>query len=105
MIGKAPRWTIIVVAIVAFIWIIPIVGIVVTSIRPPEDVALGWWRLENLRFTLDAWVRVWDAYPLADAFVTTMQLAFIATFATMLLTAACTVAFVYWQRDKERGSR
>lgn len=25
--------------------------------------------------------------------------------ATMLLTAACTVAFIYWQRDKERGGR
>ncbi len=93
MIGKAPRWTIVVVAIVALIWVIPIIGIVVTSIRPPEDVALGWWRLENLRFTLDAWVRVWQEYPLANAFVTTLQLAFIATLATMLLTPAAAYAF------------
>ena len=93
MIGKAPRWTIIVVAVVACIWIIPIIGIVVTSLRPPEDVALGWWRLENLRFTLDAWVRVWEEYPLANAFITTLQLAFIATLATMLLTPAAAYAF------------
>jgi uncharacterized membrane protein len=26
-------------------------------------------------------------------------------FATMLLTAATTVAFIYWQRDKERNGR
>ena len=35
MIGRAPRWTVIVVGVIAIIWIIPIVGIVVTSIRPP----------------------------------------------------------------------
>jgi hypothetical protein len=36
----------------------------------------------------------------------TMWLTFIKRseiFSTMILTAACTVAFVYWQRDKERG--
>jgi ABC-type glycerol-3-phosphate transport system permease component len=93
MIGKSPRWTTIVVAIVAFIWVIPIVGIVVTSIRPPEDVALGWWRLDNFRLTLDAWIRVWSAYPLANSFITTMQLAFTATVATMLLTPAAAYAF------------
>lgn len=93
MIGKTPRWTIVVVGIVAFIWIIPIIGIVVTSVRPPQDITLGWWRLDNLRLTLDAWVRVWSEYPLAQAFVTTAQLALIATVATMLLTPAAAYAF------------
>lgn len=93
MIGKAPRWTTIIVGIVAFIWIIPILGIVVTSVRPPQDITLGWWRTDNLRFTLDAWIRVWAEYPLASAFVTTAQLAFTATLATMLLTPAAAYAF------------
>lgn len=93
MIGRIPRWTVVVVGIVAFIWIIPIIGIVVTSIRPPADVALGWWRLDNLSFTLDAWFRVWDEYPLAKAFWVTAELAAIATLATMLLTPAAAYAF------------
>src|SRR5690606_31866119 len=54
---------------------------------------LGWWRLDTVRFTLDAWFRVWDEYPLARAFVTTAQLAFTATLATMLLTPAAAYAF------------
>ncbi len=93
MIGKLPRWPIIVVGIIAFIWIIPIVGIVMTSIRPPQDITLGWWRTDTVRFTLDAWIRVWSEYPLARAFVTTAQLALIATVATMLLTPAAAYAF------------
>ena len=93
MIGKTPRWPIVIVGIVAFIWIIPILGIVVTSIRPPQDVTLGWWRTDTMRFTLDAWFRVLGEYPLARAFVTTAQLALIATLATMLLTPAAAYAF------------
>lgn len=93
MIGKLPRWPIVVVGIIAFIWIIPIIGIVMTSIRPPQDITLGWWRTDTVRFTLDAWIRVWSEYPLARAFVTTAQLALIATVATMLLTPAAAYAF------------
>lgn len=95
MIGKTPRWTIWVVGLVACIWVIPVLGIVMTSIRPPEDVTQGWWRLDHVRFTLDAWVRVWSAYPLAPAFLTTAELAGLATTATMLLTPAAAYAFHY----------
>lgn len=93
MIGRVPRWTVVVVGVVAFIWIIPILGIVVTSVRPPSEVALGWWRLDNFTLTLSAWIRVWSEYPLAKAFWVTAELAGIATLATMLLTPAAAYAF------------
>lgn len=93
MIGRAPRWTTYVVGIIAFIWIIPILGIVMTSIRPPQDVSLGWWRMDNVRFTLHAWQAVWDQYPLAKAFWTTAVIAGLATLSTMLLTPAAAYAF------------
>lgn len=95
MIGKTPRWTIWVMGVVACIWVIPILGIVATSIRPPEDVTQGWWRLDRVRFTLDAWIRIWSEYPLAPAFLHTLELAAIATFCTMLLTPAAAYAFHY----------
>ena len=34
MIGKAPRWVPVVVGVLSIIWIVPLIGIVVTSIRP-----------------------------------------------------------------------
>lgn len=95
MIGKTPRWTTWVVGLVACIWVIPILGILVTSVRPPGDVALGWWNLDNVEFTLSAWVRVWSEYPLGPAFLTTLKLAGIATACTMILTPAAAYAFHY----------
>lgn len=93
MIGRAPWWTTAVVAIIAFIWIIPVIGVVVTSIRPPNEIALGWWRLDEVTFTLSAWRRVWQEYPLAQAIWTTTKLTFISTALTMLLTPAAAYAF------------
>jgi ABC-type glycerol-3-phosphate transport system permease component len=97
VIGGAPRWATVIVGIVAFIWILPILGIVATSIRPPSEVVLGWWRLDEVTFTLSAWIRVWSEYPLAQAFVTTMILAGIGTVGTMLLTPAAAYAFHFLQ--------
>lgn len=93
MIGRTPRWAIVVVGVIAFVWVIPILGVVVTSFRPPEDTVLGWWQLDNLTFTLSAWVRIWSTYPIANAFVVTLQLAAIGTLGTMLLTPAAAYAF------------
>jgi ABC-type glycerol-3-phosphate transport system permease component len=93
MTDRAPNWIVVVVGIVATIWMIPILGVVVTSFRPPSDVVLGWWRLDNLHLTLDAWFRVWREYPLAQAVVTTFKLAALGTLGTMLLTPAAAYAF------------
>lgn len=93
MIGRAPRWTIVTMGIVAFIWVIPLIGIVVMSIRPLDETALGWWRLDKVSFTLSAWQRVWTQYPLANAFWTTAVLAGLSTFLTMLMTPAAAYAF------------
>ena len=93
MIGRPPKWIVIVVGVVAFIWVIPIIGIVVTSLRPAGSSALGWWRFEHFDLTLDAWIRVWDKYPLAQSLWVTVQTAGIATLATMILTPAAAYAF------------
>ena len=56
MIGKAPRWVPILVGVVSILWIIPLLGIVITSIRPVTDTVLGWWRLDHVELTLRAWL-------------------------------------------------
>jgi alpha-glucoside transport system permease protein len=102
VIGRAPRWTIIVMGVVAFVWIIPLIGIVIMSIRPLQQITLGWWRLDEVSFTLSAWQRVWGEYPLASAFWTTAQLAGIATFLTMALTPAAAYAFHFLKFKSRR---
>jgi len=70
-------------------------GIVVTSFRPGADTVLGWWRLDHVQFTLDAWVRVWSQYNLAGGFWVTLQLAGLATIGSVLLTPAAAYAFQF----------
>lgn len=95
MIGKAPRWIPVLVSVIALIWAIPLLGIVVTSIRPQADTVLGWWRLDHIQLTVDAWIGVWAKYPLANAFLVTVQLASIATIGSMVLTPAAAYAFQF----------
>ncbi len=93
MIGRAPRWAIAAMGLVALVWIVPILGIVIMSIRPLNEITRGWWRFDEFTLTFSAWQRVWEEYPLADAFWTTALLAGTATFLTMALTPAAAYAF------------
>lgn len=95
MIGKPPRWVPIVVSLIAIIWIVPLLGIIITSIRPVQDTVLGWWRLDHVEFTIAAWINVWSKYPLANGFLVSMELAGIATLGSMILTPAAAYAFQF----------
>lgn len=95
MIGKPPRWIPIVVTVISIIWAAPLLGVVVTSIRPQSDTILGWWRLDHVQLTLEAWRDVWTRYPLANSFWVTVQLAGIATIGSMLFTPAAAYAFQF----------
>ncbi len=91
---RAPsRWATVLVSLIAVIWIVPIIGIVITSLRPVEEAALGWWTTSRFTLTLDAWRAVWNQYPLLEAFWVTLKLAGLATIASMVLTPAAAYAF------------
>lgn len=93
MSGRARFLVTAIVGVVAIIWMIPVIGIIVLSIRPPAEVVLGWWRLDQVTLTLDAWRNVWSKYPLLQSLITTIKLAGLATLASMLLTPAAAYAF------------
>lgn len=95
MIGKAPRWVPIVVWVLSIIWLVPLLGIVITSIRPQADTLLGWWRLDHIELTLNAWISVWSKYKLAEGFWVSLQLAGFATLGSMILTPAAAYAFQF----------
>ncbi|MEO8883173.1 MAG: carbohydrate ABC transporter permease [Devosia sp.] len=95
MIKNPPLWVPVVVGLFAIVWIIPAVGIVVTSLRPPDEVVLGWWRLDKLSLTLNAWQEVWSKYPLAAAFWVSVKTAGIATALTVILAPMAAYAFHY----------
>ncbi|MDR5758784.1 carbohydrate ABC transporter permease [Caballeronia sp. LZ035] len=81
------------VSLVACIWIVPVVGVVVTSLRPVQEAALGWWTTGPFTLTLASWRDIWSQFPLLNAFWVTFKLAGSATLATMLLTPPAAYAF------------
>jgi ABC-type glycerol-3-phosphate transport system permease component len=95
MIGKAPRWIPIVVGLISILWVVPLIGIIVTSIRPPPDTVLGWWRLDHIELTIDAWIKVWQKYQLGQGLWVSAQLAGYATIGSMVLTPAAAYAFQF----------
>ncbi|KQV29289.1 transporter [Rhizobium sp. Root1203] len=95
MIGRTPRWIPVLVWGVSLLWAIPILGMFITSIRPPAEVIAGWWNVEKLTLTLNAWTTVWYKYPLAQGLLVSAKLAGLATLGTMLLTPAAAYAFQF----------
>lgn len=95
MIGRAPPWVPILVWTVSLFWAIPILGIIITSVRPPGEVVFGWWSLEEVNFTLHAWTTIWSKYPLAQGILVSAELAGLATLGTMLLAPAAAYAFQF----------
>lgn len=90
-----PWWIIAIVGALALVWVIPVVGVVVTSIRPLSEAASGWWSLDKVTLTLDAWRTVWAKYPIFAGFLTSLKLTLISTLITVVLTPAAAYAFHY----------
>lgn len=95
MIRRAPYWVSGLVGVIALAWIVPILGIVVMSIRPISETSLGWWHIEELSFTLDAWILVWEKQPLAAAFWVSVKITVISTVIPVLLAPAAAYAFQF----------
>ncbi len=93
--NRNPIWIPISVGIIAFAWIIPLIGLVVTSLRPAGEVTLGWWNFDHVSFTLDAWRTVWDKYSLAPAIWTSFKLTTVATLLTVVISPAAAYAFQF----------
>ena len=65
------RWPVHLVLVgIALLWLIPSVGLLVTSFRPRPDIAnTGWWEtLSTARFTVDNYVNVLQAQRMGEGF-------------------------------------
>lgn len=97
---KAKRFTIIVhliAWIIAFIWIIPFLGVFMSSIRPYEEVQSGWWNFQNANFTLgsyvDAWVGETSSVPLSNAILNSLIVTISATFIPIIVASLAAYSF------------
>jgi alpha-glucoside transport system permease protein len=85
------------VVFISFLWIVPIIGILITSFRTKDDAnADGWWNVvHEPHFTFQNYADAWSKSHLGDAFVNSFAIALPATFIPILIAAFAAYAFAF----------
>lgn len=100
---KAGWFARIVVFVLCFLWIVPIVGLFLTSFRPRDDAnESGWWTLfwtpsAWSRMSFDNYVTAIDQGGLGQAFVNSLAITLPATFIPILVAAFAAYAFAFME--------
>jgi alpha-glucoside transport system permease protein len=101
--AKAGLFTRTTLSLLVFLWVTPLIGLLVTSFRSRDDQAEGgWWRIfadpaSIGRLTLDNYQNAIQGRNLGDAFVNSLAIALPATFIPLLLAACAAYAFTFMQ--------
>jgi alpha-glucoside transport system permease protein len=91
----------IVILAVAVIWMLPTIGLLVTSFRPPQDVAsTGWWTVFQTpfnftQFALENYENVISKQGLGQAFLNSLLIAVPATIFPVLIASFAAYAFAW----------
>jgi alpha-glucoside transport system permease protein len=82
---------------ICFLWIVPIVGTVITSFRPEDDANTnGWWNVfHDPSFTFENFSQAWSKSGLGDAFINSFAIALPATLIPIMVAAFAAYAFAF----------
>ena len=84
--------------VVAIIWLLPTVGLLITSFRPRPDIqSSGWWDFTQWRFTLENYQLVLAGQGLANAFLNTVWITVPSTLLPLLVCCMAAYAFSWVQ--------
>lgn len=101
--GQAHPLVKIAVLIICLGWIIPAIGVLITSFRTPEDaLESGWWTVilhpaTWTDFTFENYQQAWTQAGLGSAFVNSLAIALPATFIPILIAAFAAYAFTFME--------
>ena len=106
--GKGGLFTYVALAIIVFLWVVPTIGIALSSFRSRDDArAGGWWHLFTdpatiANLTFDNYQEAIQGTNLGEGFVNSLAIALPATFIPILIAAFAAYAFTFmkfWGRD------
>jgi alpha-glucoside transport system permease protein len=93
--GKSP--THIILGLIGLVWLVPSVGLLITSFRPSADMrATGWWTvLFEPRFTISNYERVFEAEGMGQAFLNSLFITLPATFLPLVIASMAAFALAW----------
>jgi len=93
--GKSP--THIILGLIGLVWLVPSVGLLITSFRPSADMrATGWWTvLFEPRFTISNYERVFAAEGMGQAFLNSLFITVPATFLPVIIASMAAFALAW----------
>jgi alpha-glucoside transport system permease protein len=87
----------IVLGLIGLVWLLPSVGLLITSFRPGSDMrATGWWTvITNPNFTLDNYQRVLEAEGMGGAFLNSVYITLPSTLLPLLIASLAAFALAW----------
>jgi alpha-glucoside transport system permease protein len=87
----------IVLGLIGLVWLLPSVGLLITSFRPSSDMrATGWWTvITNPNFTLDNYQRVIEAEGMAGAFLNSVFITVPSTLIPLIIASLAAFALAW----------
>jgi len=96
VLGKAPIQVLLVV--VGLLWLVPTLGLLITSLIAPEDFAQGgWWRVftQPSLLTFENYRNIWDTQAIRDSLLTTVWISVGGTLLPIMVAALAGYAFAW----------
>jgi alpha-glucoside transport system permease protein len=85
-------------AIIGLIWLLPTLGLLITSFRPASEIlSSGWWEVfaGRINFTLDNYETVIGSQGMGQAFINSIVISVPATIFTLLVAALAAYGFAW----------
>jgi alpha-glucoside transport system permease protein len=99
----APLWVKLVVGLLCLVWVVPVFGLAITSLRDRTDaVEAGWWSIftspaQLSRLTVENYVELFERTDMATAFVNSLAITIPSTIIPILIAAFAAYAFTFME--------